>query len=287
VVQDNYLWLRLDLVYLRPASRFFVRFWICLSFLTTIFLILNVSVSYADQIQIPPWIKNNAKWWSQGQIGDSDFVKGIQYLIDQQIIKIQATNSTSYTQSQIPVWIRNNAGWWADGTIGDEDFVKGIQYLVQMNIIHVNSGPSFSLSSSAFEDNGTIPSQYTCDGNNTSPPLAITGIPVNAKSLALIVDDVDAPRGIFTHWIVWNIMPNKTQFFDGENIGFPQGTNSAGTKGYHGPCPPSGSAHRYYFKLYALDSLLNIDVGTTKTDLQNSMNGHIIDQATLVGKYSR
>jgi len=243
--------------------------------------------SYAGQIQIPLWVKNNAKWWSEGQIEDSDFVKGIQYLIEQQIIQIPKTTQSSTVQTQIPSWIKNNAGWWANGNITDEDFVKGIRYLIQVNIIQINSQQTFSLSSSAFDNNGTIPSQYTCDGDNISPPLTITGVPANAQSLALIVDDEDAPGGIFTHWIVWNIPTAKTHFVEGENVDIPQGTTSFGKSGYHGPCPPSGPAHRYDFKLYALNSILNLDSSSTKSDLENSMNGHIIVQATLIGKYSR
>jgi Raf kinase inhibitor-like YbhB/YbcL family protein len=243
--------------------------------------------SFADQIQIPLWVKNNAKWWSEGQIGDSDFVKGIQYLIQQRIIQIPKTTQSSTVQTQIPSWIKNNAGWWANGIITDEDFVKGIQYLIQVSIIQINYQQTFSLSSSAFDNNGTIPSQYTCDGVNISPPLTITGVPTNTKSLALIVDDIDAPRRIFTHWIVWNIPTDKTQFVEGENIDFPQGITSFGKSGYHGPCPPSGPFHRYYFELYALDSSLNLDSSSTKSDLEQSMDGHIISQIVLIGKYAR
>ena len=256
-------------------------------FIVLIVLMITFTGSYADQTQIPIWVKNTAKWWSEGQIGDSDFITGIQYLVQQQIIQIPKTLPSSNGTSHIPGWIKNNAGWWANGTISDIDFVKGIQYLVQVNIINVNSQNAFLISSPAFEDNGTIPIQYSCDGKNISPPITIAGIPSNAKSLALIVDDVDAPRGIFTHWVVWNITPDTQNFSAGQNIVFPQGTNSAGTIGYHGPCPPTGQIHRYYFKLYALDSLLNLYPGATKNDLENSMNGHIIDQATLLGKYSR
>jgi len=250
-------------------------------------LMMTFNGSYAEQTEIPLWVKNTAKWWSEGQIGDSDFINGIQYLVQQQIIQIPKTLPSSNTVTQIPVWIMNNAGWWANGTIRDSDFIKGIQYMVQVNIINVNLQQSFFISSSAFNDNGTIPSQYTCDGINISPPLTITGVPTNAKNLALVLDDVDAPHGIFTHWIVWNMPPSTLNFSAGENIAFPQGATSAGTIGYHGPCPPSGHIHRYYFKLYALDSLLNLDAGATKNDLENSMTGHIVAQATLLGKYSR
>ncbi len=276
-----------NLVYLREKNTSFMRARIYLASLAALILIMTLGNSYGDQIQIPLWVKNNAKWWSKGQIEDPDFVKGIQYLIEQQIIQLPPTSASSKTQTQIPGWIKNNAGWWANGTIGDEDFVKGIQYLIQVNILRINPPQTFSISSSAFANNGTIPSQYTCDGNNISPPLTIAGVPVNTKSLALIVDDIDAPTGIFTHWIVWNIPTGKTQFVGGENIDFPQGITSFGKSGYHGPCPPSGPPHRYDFKLYALDSSLNLDFSSTKNDLENSMNDHIIAQATLIGKYSR
>lgn len=264
-----------------------MRSWIYFAFLATAILVMILHNSSAEQTQIPLWVKNNAKWWSEGQIGDPDFVKGIQYLIQQHIVQIPKTTQSSTIQTQIPSWIKNNAGWWADGTIGDEDFAKGIQYLIQVNIIQINFQQTFSLSSPAFDNNGTIPVQYTCDGVDISPPLRIDGVPANAQSLALIVDDEDAPGGIFIHWIVWNIPTDKIQFVEGENIDFPQGTTSFGKSGYHGPCPPSGPAHRYDFKLYALDSLLNLDSRSTKSDLENSMNTHIIAQATLIGKYSR
>ena len=235
---------------------------------------------------MPTWIKNNAKWWAQGEIGDSEFVKGIQYLVQQDIIKIPNTETTANTQTQIPKWVKNNAGWWADGSIGDEDFVKGIQYLIQVNIIHINYNTNMILSSPAFENNGTIPSEFTCDGSNVSPPLSISGVPKNTQSLALIMDDPDAPMGTFTHWTVWNISPEKSQFSKGEKIDFPQGMTSFGKPGYGGPCPPSGT-HRYFFKLYALDTLLDIDESSKKKDLEQAMNGHIIEQATLFGKYTR
>jgi Raf kinase inhibitor-like YbhB/YbcL family protein len=158
--------------------------------------------------------------------------------------------------------------------------------LIQENIIQPGHNPTFVLSSSAFEDNGTIPSQYTCDGNSTSPPLAISGVPQTAKSLVLTVVDVDAPRGPFTHWTMWNIPTNVTAFSAGEDMVFPQGITSAGTNGYKGPCPPSGT-HRYFFTLYALDTTLNLDQNVTRSDLEQAMNGHIIDKTELMGRYSR
>ena len=258
----------------------------CLAFVILLVLVITFESSYGNQIQIPTWIKNNAKWWAQGEIGDSDFVKGIQYLVQRGIIKIPNTETATSSQSQIPKWVKNNAGWWADGSIGDEEFVKGIQYLIQVNIIHINYNTNMILSSSAFENNGTIPSEFTCDGSNVSPPLSISGVPKNAQSLALIMDDPDAPMGTFTHWTVWNIPTGKSQFSKGEKISFPQGVTSFGKPVYGGPCPPSG-IHRYFFKLYALDSSLDIVDGASRKDLEKAMSDHIISQGILVGKYSR
>jgi len=255
--------------------------------LFTIFTVLLFSnKSFSEELQIPPWVKNNAKWWSEGQIGNDDFVKGIQYLIQVGIMKIPQTQSETGSSQQIPIWIKNNAGWWANGTISDNDFVKGIQYLIQIGIMKIKTEQVMVLSSSAFENNGTIPSEYTCDGSNISPPLTITNVPKNTQSLALVVEDPDAPRGTVTHWIVWNIHPQKSQFAKGEKIDFPQGITVFGTTGYGGPCPPSG-IHRYFFKLYALDTMLELSDGSTKEKLIQYMNGHILEQATLMGKYSR
>jgi len=258
--------------------------------LVMLFTIFAVSLfstkSLAEEIQIPPWIKNNAKWWSEGQIRDDDFVKGIQYLIQAGIMKIPQTQSETGSSQQIPSWIKNNAGWWANGAITDNDFVKGIQYLIQENIIQIKMEQIMVLSSSAFENNGTIPSEYTCDGSGISPSLEIANVPKNAQSLALVVEDPDAPRGTVTHWIVWNISPQKSQFAKGEKINFPQGITFSGTTGYMGPCPPSGT-HRYFFKLYALDTMLDLGDGSTKDNLVQTMDGHILGQSTLMGKYSR
>jgi len=258
----------------------------CLACVILLALVITLEPSYGNQIQMPTWIKNNAKWWAQGEIGDSDFVKGIEYLVHQGIIKIPNTETANSTQTQIPKWVKNNAGWWANGSIGDEDFVKGIQYLIQVNIIHINYNINMILSSSVFENNRTIPSEFTCDGSNVSPPLSISGAPKNAKSLALIMDDPDAPMGTFTHWTVWNISPEKSQFSKGEKINLPQGKTSFGKPGYGGPCPPSGT-HRYFFKLYALDVVLDIADGAPRKDLEDAMNAHVITQTVLVGKYSR
>ncbi|MGI0101790.1 MAG: YbhB/YbcL family Raf kinase inhibitor-like protein [Nitrosotalea sp.] len=158
--------------------------------------------------------------------------------------------------------------------------------LVQENVIPTRHSQTFVISSSAFGNNGTIPSQYTCDGDGLSPPLAIGGVPQTAKSLALTVVDADAPKGPFTHWIMWNISTNDTVLSAGGDMVFPQGVTSAGTHGYYAPCPPTG-VHRYFFTLYALDAILNLDQNATRSDLEHAMTGHIIDKTELIGRYSR
>ncbi|MBM2852539.1 MAG: Phospholipid-binding protein [Candidatus Nitrosotenuis sp.] len=140
--------------------------------------------------------------------------------------------------------------------------------------------------SSVFENNGKIPKKYTCDGANVSPPLKISNIPKNAKSMALILDDPDAPSGTFTHWVVWGISPKKTHLGEGEKKGFIEGATGLGKPGYVGPCPPSG-VHRYFFKLYALDFPVDISTKSNKQELITAMQNHIIQTATLTAKYSR
>ena len=144
---------------------------------------------------------------------------------------------------------------------------------------------NMKLTSSAFAQGNPIPLEYTCDGDDISPPLTFTDVPDNTTSLALIMDDPDAPTGTWVHWIVWNIPSSSTGFLKGEVIIFPQGTNDNGELDYGGPCPPSGT-HHYYFKLYALDTMLNLEVGATKNQLEDAMIGHIIEEAELMGTYS-
>lgn len=144
----------------------------------------------------------------------------------------------------------------------------------------------FRVSSPAFGEYGKIPPKYTCDGDNVSPPLSISHIPNEAKSLALIVDDPDAPVGTFIHWIVWNIASITKEVVEGESPqAAQQGINSAGKTGYTGPCPPS--RHRYFFKLYALDSTIGLDGKAKATDLEAAMRGHIIAESHAIGVYDR
>jgi Raf kinase inhibitor-like YbhB/YbcL family protein len=143
------------------------------------------------------------------------------------------------------------------------------------------------ISSSAFDHKELIPVKYTCDGMDMNPPLTIQNIPPEAKSLALIVDDPDAPRGMWVHWVVWNIDPGTKEIKENSvPAGAKQGMNDFGKSDYGGPCPPSGT-HRYFFKLYALDTTLNLGPDTTKATLEAAMKGHIIAQAETIGLYKR
>jgi len=142
------------------------------------------------------------------------------------------------------------------------------------------------ISSTAFADGGSIPSKYTCDGGDVSPQLAFVGVPREVKSLVLIVDDPDAPRGTFDHWIVWNIPPNTTSVAEGQEPKGIGGRNGFGKTTYGGPCPPSGE-HRYFFKLYALDTMVNLPASAAKADVEKAMGGHTLATAQLMGRYKR
>ncbi len=144
-----------------------------------------------------------------------------------------------------------------------------------------------TISSPAFGHEGNIPAKYTCDGMDVNPALTIFNVPGGAKSLALIVDDPDAPAGTWVHWVVWNITPNTTEIReDSVPKGAIQGINDFRKHSYGGPCPPSGT-HRYFFKLFALDALLNIRPDSRKHELEEAMKGHILSQAEIIGLYKR
>jgi Raf kinase inhibitor-like YbhB/YbcL family protein len=146
--------------------------------------------------------------------------------------------------------------------------------------------------STAFQDGGMIPKQYTCDGQNISPPLSWTGVPAGTKSLVLIMDDPDAPRGTWVHWVLFNIPPDTRSL--AENVprtsslpnGAKHGNNSWPKLGYGGPCPPGGT-HRYYFKVYALDTVLNLKTGAKKAQLLKAIDGHILAEGQIMGRYAR
>lgn len=151
---------------------------------------------------------------------------------------------------------------------------------------------ALEISSPAFAASQLIPSKYTCDGANISPPLLWRGVPERTQSFALVMDDPDAPSG-FVHWVLYNIpasvdsLPEAVPKRDALEDGSLQGRNSANSIGYRGPCPPSGT-HRYYFRLYALDvKLLRLSAGATKQQLLTAMQGHILAQAELMAPYAR
>jgi len=146
---------------------------------------------------------------------------------------------------------------------------------------------NMQLISSAFLPDQSIPQKYTCDGDNINPPLEIAEVPEEAKSLALIVDDPDAPMRTFVHWIIWNIPPAISLIGeDSVPEGAVQGRNDFGKNSYGGPCPPSG-IHHYHFKIYALDIQLDLKAFSKKDDLEKAMEGHILDRAELIGLYQR
>jgi Raf kinase inhibitor-like YbhB/YbcL family protein len=148
------------------------------------------------------------------------------------------------------------------------------------------------ITSAAFRDGEDIPVKHTCDGEDVSPPLEWAGVPEGTKTLAIICDDPDAPMGIWVHWVVFNIPGNTTQLPEGVpperelDIGAVQGMNDFKKIGYGGPCPPSG-VHRYFFKIYALDSELDLTSGATKNHVMLSMEGHVLEEAHLMGTYRR
>ena len=148
---------------------------------------------------------------------------------------------------------------------------------------------SLTLESSAFKMNSIIPDAYTCKAGDHSPPLNWNNVPPNTQSLAVIMDDPDSPSGIWTHWILFNIPPTLTQLDAGSAVpqGAATGINSWGSTDYRGPCPPTGVAHTYYFKLYALDTVINLGNGTSRDILLNAMTGHVIGSAELTGLYQK
>jgi len=142
-----------------------------------------------------------------------------------------------------------------------------------------------TVKSSAFEHGKLIPKKYSCDGEDINPPLTIEAVPKQAKTLVLAMDDPDAPSGTFDHWIVWNIPASKNKI-DENSVPGVEGMNSARQTGYMGPCPPSGT-HRYFFKVYALDSELNLASSSRKKDVEKAMRGHVLAKGELMGLYRR
>jgi len=159
-------------------------------------------------------------------------------------------------------------------------------FVIFVGIFDMNAASSISITSSSFQAGGDIPAKFTCNGTNVSPELQISSVPNEAKSLVLIVDDPDAPRGLFTHWIVWNIDPKTTRVAENSppTAGV-QGTNDFAKRNYGGPCPPSGT-HRYFFKIFALDIKLELKPSARRAELDAAMRGHVLAQGELMVRYS-
>jgi Raf kinase inhibitor-like YbhB/YbcL family protein len=164
--------------------------------------------------------------------------------------------------------------------------------LLTINAMAGGNDMALKITSSAFSEGDMIPRQHTCDGADASPALSWSGVPEGTKSLALICDDPDAPMGTWVHWVLFNIppgesgLPAKVPSNASLSNGAKHGTNDFRRLGYGGPCPPGGT-HRYYFKLYALDTVLNLDSGATKSKLEEAMRGRILAEGQLMGKYQR
>jgi hypothetical protein len=141
------------------------------------------------------------------------------------------------------------------------------------------------ITSPAFADGGQVPEQYSKDGGNQRPPLRFEDVPSNTQSLALVVDDPDAPNGTFTHWLAFNISPAAREIGDSALNTFQQACNDYGQTDYGGPKPPSGE-HRYFFKLYALDDRLTLERGASRLDMEEAMLGHVIAEAEYMGRFA-
>jgi len=146
---------------------------------------------------------------------------------------------------------------------------------------------SVQLTSSAVKEGQNIPRKYTCDDQNISPPVAWSGIPEKAKSLVVIMDDPDAPAGTWVHWVLFNLKPDLPGLNEGDTGGGNEGKNGFNRVGYGGPCPPRGSTHRYFIKLYVLDRMLDLKEGVTKAQVEEQMRGHILAQGQLMARYGR
>jgi Raf kinase inhibitor-like YbhB/YbcL family protein len=164
-----------------------------------------------------------------------------------------------------------------------------ISFLLAINLSSGSAGKNMKLdvSSTAFSEGQSIPEKHTCDGENVSPPIQWSGAPANTKSIAIICEDPDAPSGTFTHWVLYDLAGTKKGLTEGSSGGGKEGVNGFGKKGYGGPCPPPGGAHRYFFRVYALDTQSLGKAGSSKQDVTAAMEGHILAQGELMGKYKR
>lgn len=148
---------------------------------------------------------------------------------------------------------------------------------------------TIQLTSPAFKNGGTIPDDYTCNGENVSPPLAWANFPADTESFALTIDDPDAPSGIWVHWVLYNLPPQTTSLAAGQSLpeSAREGYNDFGSIGYGGPCPPSGKRHNFVFKIYALDTMLNLQGGAMRRMLISALDGHILDEGQLIAAFGR
>ena len=179
----------------------------------------------------------------------------------------------------IMVFLPSCGGGPRDAPTGPTEEPKGVKMAIEVR-------------SSAFEDGDMIPARYTCDGQGVSPPLSWDSVPNSSKSLALVADDPDAPGGTFVHWVIYDLPPETRRLPEDvpkrqtPSGGAEQGVNGARRIGYTGPCPPSGT-HRYFFKIYALDSRLDLGGGATGEKLFDAMQGHVLAEGQLMGTYQR
>jgi Raf kinase inhibitor-like YbhB/YbcL family protein len=187
--------------------------------------------------------------------------------------------------AQLQLGIRNNRAHIPD-RMGIR-ITPLLSILFSLAVARLAAGESnITVSSSAFHSGENIPAQFTCKAANVNPPLEFQNIPNGAKSLALIVDDPDAPGGLFTHWLVWNIAPAAGQIAE-KSVppGAVQGTNGFGKPGYGGPCPPSGT-HRYFFRFIALDRMLDLKSGAKRAGFDKAIAGHVLARGELMGRFS-
>ncbi len=169
-------------------------------------------------------------------------------------------------------------------------FVASLMVYLAVSMLPISriaaEASKLQISSPAISDGGTIPPQYTCSGADQSPPLSWGSVPAGTKSLALVVEDPDAPGGTFVHWIVYDISPTSSGFAAGAVEG-KQGANTMGKAAYMGPCPPPGRPHHYHFGLFALDINLNLGTNLRAESVRDAMNGHVKESAELVGIFGR
>ncbi len=168
---------------------------------------------------------------------------------------------------------------WHDAPVASDPYTLSLEYVG-------NSTTTMKVRSPAFAHEELIPSKYTCDGENMSPPLVVEEVPEGAVSLVLVMDDPDAPGSTWDHWVVYDIPAEEVYMGEGDEPEGTGGANSWGGTGYGGPCPPNGE-HRYLFHVYALDTVLRLPEGATKDEVLRAIAGHVLESATLMGRYAR